>query len=257
MKILNKILTILILLAILTCGISFVVRKTIPHHETLLPEISKLPVQTETQAGAFDFSYQGTTFNVIPQADYELWGLVVTHNNIGGIMDAYHTKKSVDLKDICVVFGNNAKTGVYEKGKYKSGSWTCYWQFADADSWSRFSESQIANNHLITSDKTIQNQIRHLKVGDQVHLKGNLVNYNNSETGWERKTSLTRKDTGNHACEVVFVKELNVLQSPNKIWYLLFYWSKIAILGLIVLKLIVMHLVVRKDLKNLTSKKEA
>ena len=261
MKIIHKLINLLIITSLLTCGISFYMKKQLPPQESLLPEINKLPIQTGTSAEPFSFKFKNTNYEVTPKADYELWGLVVTHNYINNISDIYHDEESLDLKDICVIWGQNAKTGVYEKGKYKSGSWTCYWRFKSGEAWSQFSESQIANNHLITSDPTIQNQIRNVRIGDQVHIKGYLADYKNENTGWKRETSMTRKDTGNHACEVVYLEEFEVLKPGNELWYLMFYWSKWSILGLIILKIVLVfysaHREVSKMDKNLTSKNES
>ncbi|MFC1733204.1 hypothetical protein ACFL6I_23145 [candidate division KSB1 bacterium] len=240
MKIVHKILNIIIVLSILAVGMSVFMKKQLPEKDTLLPEVHKMPKQTEQTRSEFTFDYRGTAYKVTPRADYELWGLVVSHNDIGKFGDIYHDETSVDLRDICVVWGENAKSGVYKKGKYKSGSWTCYWQFKSGEAWSKFNESQIANNHLITSNPDIQDAIRELRIGDQVHVKGYLVNYENVDTEWRRETSLTRKDTGNHACEVVFVENLEILKPGNVEWYLINYLGKRAVLALVLIKIILM-----------------
>jgi len=67
---------------------------------------------------------------------------------------------------------------------------------------------------------------------------------------------MTRKDTGNHACEVIFVNKLEILKPGNVIWYLMSYWGKIVLVGLIVIKIITMfvesHIGTRKMDRSLT-----
>lgn len=256
MKIIQKLLTILILLAIITIGVSFFMKKQLPPQNELLAQLRLEPKQTTSTKEKFTFDYRDTKYEVEPKADYELWGLVVSHNDISKFGDIYHDEDSVDLKDVCVVWGDNLINGSYLEGKYKSGSWTCYWEFDTREAWINFKESKIANNHLISSDPLTQVQIRELKIGDQVHVKGYLVDYKNLSTDWKRQSSLTRQDTGNHSCEVVFVEKLEVLKPGNMLWYELYYWSKWGLLGLIMLKIILMfyssHMEIRKMDEKLT-----
>jgi len=261
MKIIHYIINFFIIFCVIAIGFSFFMKKHLPPQNEIQATLKLEPKQTETSHEKFTFSYRGTDYEVQPKADYELWGLVVSHNNINKFGDIYHNEDSVDLKDICVIWGDNLLNGSYLDGKYKSGSWTCYWEFNDQDAWIKFKESQISNNHLIASDESIQDQIRGLRVGDQVHVKGYLVDYSNKETGWKRETSLTRQDTGNHACEVIFVNKLEILKPGNVLWYQLYYWGKWGLLGFIILKIILMfyssHRDIRKMDEKLTKAKQA
>ena len=69
----------------------------------------RVPEQTEIDDGTFDFTYKGQRVEVEPVADYEMWGLVVSHNNIKSIADIYHDSSSVDTKDLCVVWGDSLR----------------------------------------------------------------------------------------------------------------------------------------------------
>jgi hypothetical protein len=70
-------------------------------------------------------------------------------------------------------------------------------------------------------------------VGDQIYLKGALVNYESDKYG-TRQTSTTRRDLGNQACEVVLVDELEILE--REMFYLAEIWDfKSLITFLIVL----------------------
>lgn len=254
MNIVHKLINSLIIFAFIAIILSFFLKKQIPSKEELLPEIEKSPIQNDVSKPDFSFDYRGTPYKVMPKTDYELWGLVVSHNNINSVADSYHNKESVDLKDICVVWGGNVKTGIYTEGKYSSGSWSCEWKFDSYESWRQFSEKEISNNHLISDDPIVQNQIRAVRIGDQVHLTGYLVDYVNGKTDWRRETSLTRKDTGNHACEVIFVNKLEILKPGNVIWYLMSYWGKIALAGLAVVKIVTMILESLFEAKKMDSR---
>jgi len=48
-----------------------------------------------------------------------------------------------------------------------------------------------------------------VRVGDVVTLEGDLIEAD-KPGGWKWRSSLTRDDTGNGACELVYVKELTI-----------------------------------------------
>ncbi len=45
-----------------------------------------------------------------PVADFELWGLVVSHNNPTAFYDIYHDRNSVDTRDLGVIWGENLRS---------------------------------------------------------------------------------------------------------------------------------------------------
>jgi hypothetical protein len=92
------------------------------------------------------------------------------------------------------------------------------------------------NNHLITADQRIRDRIDAVRIGDQIHLKGLLVNYSARRMphAW-RMTSTTRNDSGNGACEVVFVEAIDILQHGTPGWYTTYtlgWWSLLLLLVL-------------------------
>lgn len=71
-----------------------------------------------------------------------------------------------------------------------------------------------SNNHIISADGGVESQIRAIRRGDHVRLKGYLVNLDGIASGgksYHWHTSTTRNDTGNHSCEVFYVTEVTWL----------------------------------------------
>jgi len=66
-----------------------------------------------------------------------------------------------------------------------------------------------ANTHVIPADAQVGRQLKHLRVGQVVHMTGFLVNAVR-EDGAHIDTSLTRSDSGPGACEVLLVEEVEV-----------------------------------------------
>ena len=80
--------------------------------------------------------------------------------------------------------------------------------------------------------------IRKVEIGDQIHMKGMLVNYAwASQPNWKRNTSTTRKDGGRRACEVVFVDEFEILEASNATANTMFSISAWLLLLSIILKI--------------------
>ena len=70
--------------------------------------------------------------------------------------------------------------------------------------------AHAANLHLIPSNDMIAARCRVLRSGELIHLSGLLVQATGPEIGTWR-SSLSRTDSGNGACELVWVEELETL----------------------------------------------
>jgi hypothetical protein len=71
-------------------------------------------------------------------------------------------------------------------------------------------ETSSANMHMIPSSERVESQLKRIKPGETITLTGKLVNVEAAD-GWRWRTSLTRNDTGNGACEIVYVEEVEVV----------------------------------------------
>lgn len=185
--------------------------RQLPGRATLLPQLSAPPRQQPTSAPEFTFTHRGTDYVVQPVASYELHGLVVTHNDTTGFGDLTHDEDSVDTKDLCVIWGANLADDDYLRVTYESSPTWCWYSYRGDDI--RFDTTAIANNHLVTDRDHLRAALAGVHVGDQVRVKGLLVNYRDRRyPGAWRSTSTRRDDSGGGACEVVFFEELEVLR---------------------------------------------
>jgi len=66
-----------------------------------------------------------------------------------------------------------------------------------------------SNMHMIPANKRIKKVLKQLRHGELVTLKGYLVDVDH-DSGWYWRTSMTRKDTGQGACEIVYVESVVV-----------------------------------------------
>lgn len=72
-------------------------------------------------------------------------------------------------------------------------------------------ETSSANMHMVPSNKSVESRLKQIKPGETVTITGKLVNVEAAD-GWRWRTSLTRNDTGNGACEIVYVEEVEIAE---------------------------------------------
>lgn len=239
----DKIFKNLYIILIIVLVISYFKLDDLPEREFLVNDLMREPVQaTSTLKSAFRFDYRGSGYHVKPLADYELWGLVVSVNNINAWYNFYHDENSVNLKDVCVIWGDNLKSDAYRNVNYKSGEWTCYYSW-HGDIGGQFYGNKLSNNHLLSASEEVRETIRTVRVGDQIRVKGALVDYAEEGNTWYRKTSMSRDDTNNSsrsggACEVFFVDEIDVLERGNVVWNLLNSFSMYSVIVLLFVQLV-------------------
>jgi hypothetical protein len=74
--------------------------------------------------------------------------------------------------------------------------------------------SHSTNVHIIPSTSAIAARCKSLRAGSLIHLSGDLVEATGSGIGsW--RSSLSRTDSGNGACELMWVKEISTLSESD------------------------------------------
>lgn len=228
-------LTIAIAATALVTAAAWWRKGTFVSHTKIDPALLEQPKQTETTRPASSFEYKGETYDVRPMFEYEIAGLVVAHNDPGGFGDVYHDDRSVDTKDLGMIWGSNLRSDDFHRVEFWSVSWTINYRWPGGVS---FSESEVSNTHLITPDPKVRKQIAGVRVGDQVRLRGILCAYSarSDPNKFWRTSSTTRADTGNGACEVLCVDELQVLHRGTPLAYGLYSLGKLLLALLVVAK---------------------
>lgn len=67
------------------------------------------------------------------------------------------------------------------------------------------------NVHLIPADRGVESALARVRAGDVIRLDGLLVEARRAD-GWHWRSSLTREDTGNGACELLLVRSVAVVR---------------------------------------------
>ncbi|MBU1177612.1 hypothetical protein KJ903_00155 [Patescibacteria group bacterium] len=229
----KRIIQVLLLLGALAWTFSYFQKDKLPAPEQIDERLYQEPQQTKTEATPFIKQTGDIEYTIKPLFDYELYGLVGSFHNSESWWDYYHQEWSdyLNVKDLCVIWGDNIKSGVYQDMKFASGSWTCYAEFKSGTNqveWDKFKYSQLSNNHLLAGEKDMNKQIMAAQTGDQVHLKGYLAEYSHG-SGFERGSSISRTDRGNGACETIYVTDFEIIKKGEEIWWYVYRYVRYII----------------------------
>ena len=206
-----RILQLALVIALLAWGGAWLQTRSLPERGLIQAELLQEPKQGETGRKPFGFEYRGLAYEVQPVASYDLYGLVVSHNDIHGIADIYHDDDSVDTKDLCVIWGANLERDDYRRMTFENTPTWCHWSWRSDDI--QFHDQAIANNHLVTDSAALRAALERVHIGDQIHFSGLLANYRDMRhPEFWRPSSTSRKDSGAGACEVVFFERIEVLR---------------------------------------------
>ena len=176
------------------------------------------PLQYPTEHEAFKTQVNKQEYTITPKYDYELRGVVVSFHNADSFLDIWHYKRWLDFlneRDLCVIWGENVASGVYKAMKFSNDSWTCWASWTDSVTGSQFKMNALANNHILVDKAEARKVLMGTEVGDHILLKGFLSEYANKANGFKRGTSTSREDTGNGACETVYLTDFAVIKKAN------------------------------------------
>lgn len=151
---------------------------------------------------AFDFK----GYTIIPLAEFDIKAKVLSRKN-------YNFGRESDLSpvDFTMGWGQMSDEAVLDQIDIKqSGRWY-FWRVEQFPIPRKAIETQSANMHLIPADEYIENKLDDVRQGQLVHIDGYLIKAEASD-GWHWQSSLTRNDTGNGGCEVIYVKDVSIIQ---------------------------------------------
>ena len=213
-----KVNSAVIVISFVILLISFWNRNDLPETFDVVTELLDEPRQTMTRAGSFHATYNDVDYRVEPEYEYDLHGLVVSfRHHDGNSRMHFLANDHLNMMDVCVVWGDSATSGKLGKIKFWNGIFTCNVRTRDNEAWAAFSMQQLSNNHLISADEAIRDQVKAIRIGDQIRVRGYLASYS-SEAGGKRGTSTTRTDTGDGACETVFVEKFDIVKAGRSAW---------------------------------------
>ncbi len=220
-----RVINITIAVSFMWLLVSFWNRNDIPRNVDLLPAVADEPKQRATRKKQFAVVYNDIDYLVEPEYEYELYGMIVSFRHHEGDSRMHlRAGDHLNMLDVCVVWGDNAGNPLIHKLHFWNGIFTCNVKTSDQEAWDSFDMYQLSNNHLISDNDFIRDRVKGIRVGDQVRVRGYLASYSN-ERGGKRGTSTTRLDTGNGACETLYVEQFDIMRPAAGYWRVSIYAS--------------------------------
>jgi hypothetical protein len=144
-------------------------------------------------------------FMITALADYDISAVVLSR-------EEYSSGKEGDLSpvDLALGWGRMSDSFIYEKLDISQGHRWYKWQPDGVMPIPRREIEQCsANVHILPANDEVRDALDDVVKGSVVHMTGYLVKASIGN-GWRWKSSTTRNDTGNGACEVFWVETLSV-----------------------------------------------
>lgn len=163
------------------------------------------PIQQPVESGQ---TYQVDEYTLHPQADIEF-----TARLLG--KERYRLGRESDLSpvDLALGWGPMADPEVLSQLRIsQSGRWM-HWRTDNMPIPRKDIEHNAANVHVIPMNEWVADEIDRFREGDVLKLRGKLVNVK-AKDGFYWNSSMTRTDTGDGACEVMLVTNVEVALDP-------------------------------------------
>ncbi len=200
---LSKILIFLIIIIILMFARVLIMDHTVYQGEIGVPLQSDLSDQKEIR----HIGKEGEVI-LLPKAEYTLKGVVKSVKKYSDY------SSQISEYDLTFAWGDLNNDEIDEFIKYsQSGRWYYYRYESGTPVSGDYIAKHSANVHIIHKNKEVLEQIKRIDPGDFVMLKGYLVdvNFNKNDNDPLWRTSTTRDDTGNGACEILYVEEVEIV----------------------------------------------
>jgi hypothetical protein len=220
---------ILVLVSFACLLVSFWHRNDLPGNIDYVTDVRNEPLQSPAQKDPFNVAFNEVEYAVEPEFAYDITGMIVSYRHHDDNSRMHQLANDhLNMLDVCVVWGDNTQGAQLDKLDFWNGIFTCNVQTRDQIAWDSFDMYQLSNNHLISDDDYVRDRVKDIRIGDQIRVQGYLVGYSSPGIG-KRGTSTTRKDTGDGACETIFVERFEILRAATSYWRLSM-WSSLATL---------------------------
>ncbi|VVC74894.1 hypothetical protein AQUSIP_01680 [Aquicella siphonis] len=162
--------------------------------------VNEEPTQTALEDGA---SFEINGYQIKPVAAFSLRARVL------GI-HFYDSDREAELSpaDLALGWGLMSDSSILDHIKITQHDRWYFWKYEEKlpvnDA---YIIEHSGNMHLLPASKQVQEVLQAVRENNIISLEGYLVNVADGK-GYQWNTSLSRKDTGNHSCEVIWVENL-------------------------------------------------
>jgi hypothetical protein len=159
------------------------------------------PPQVRPQGGVHHLAGHRIT----PLQPFELEALVLGREDY-----LFDRGAKVSPTDLALGWGPMADPQVLARIDIRQGNRWYHWRTDDFPIPRRQIETHSANMHLIPANAAVARILEKIEPGQRIALAGQLVRVDGAD-GFRWISSLTREDTGDGACELIWVEQLRTL----------------------------------------------
>jgi hypothetical protein len=125
--------------------------------------------------------------------------------------ERYWFDRGADLSPVDYVLGWGPMSDqkILDQLKISQGGRWYHWQARHLPISAKEINSHCANMHIIPANEEIDDLVKQARPGDIVQLDGYLVAVS-AQDGWRWRSSLSRTDTGNGSCELIWVENFAI-----------------------------------------------
>jgi hypothetical protein len=195
-----RILPALILVAVAVGAWNYFSTRPVDHAVGTLAPAD--PVQVDRSDLA---SFSVGDYRITPAAEFALQARVLSTKN-------YHTGRQADISptDLALGWGPMSDSAVLDHLHISQGNRSYFYRWWG---WPPIPPAEIdehsANMHMIPASDDVKRRLGQVREDQIVALSGYLVRVQ-APDGWHWNSSMTRSDSGNGACELVWVKNITV-----------------------------------------------
>ena len=141
-------------------------------------------------------------YQLVSLATFELHARVLAK-------ERYRFDRAAELSpvDLAMGWGRMSDSSVLDQVKIWQDSRWYYWTTPTFPIPAEEITSHSANMHMIPANPWVKRQLLSLRVGQVVHLRGQLIRAEGRDQ-WKWASSLSRTDSGDGACEVIWVESM-------------------------------------------------
>ncbi|MFC1656658.1 hypothetical protein ACFL14_01675 [Patescibacteria group bacterium] len=237
----HKIKKYLFIILFITLAITYFTRSSFKKVDRIDSNVLNEPIQKELEDNEIiKFTKDDFEYELTPLYDYEVSSLVVRKMDYTWL--SIYKTDSVFPVDLCMLWGSNIENNIYKDDslKFSQDMRFCFGRWSgDLE----FDKNAISNTHIVVNDKTLEKKIKKISIGDQVKLRGILVDVEAKNLGsagkydpesLSLKSSTIREDSGAGACEIVYVQDIEILQKGNQLSHILLTFSFYSLILLII-----------------------
>ena len=191
-------------------------------NEDLIPE----PTQKMIKEEIFTKEVKGKELTIKKIAEYDITGKVdaIQYYNTNSIANFLSFKGTniydyISPIDVTLTWGElalNKNGGHITMDQFYMNTARVVWYKYDnvlAQRYDKdFINSHLSNNHIISFDNGIRNELLKVKLNQIIRIKGYLVGVECSDGSHWGPSSTSRRDSGNGACEIILVDDFLVMK---------------------------------------------